>query len=173
VPAPRPQPRGVDPDVALAATVLADEQRLVDLVDATVEQHPGLRDALAPTRDVHAAHVELLNDAVPDGAAAVSPSPASPPVSPEVTTEITPSPTESPSATSTPSPGETATAVPGRRGDALAALAAAEDALALLDKRSAFAARSGAFARVLASMAAAATQQAVLLAQLPAARGGR
>jgi len=46
---------------------------------------------------------------------------------------------------------------------ALAELARAEEELSLLDKRSAFAAQSGAFARVLASMAAAAAQQVALL----------
>jgi hypothetical protein len=46
---------------------------------------------------------------------------------------------------------------------ALSALASAEDGLALVGRRSAFAAQSGAFARVLASMAASAAQQAATL----------
>jgi hypothetical protein len=54
---------------------------------------------------------------------------------------------------------------------ALAALAREEDRVALLGRRSAFTAESGAFARVLASMAAAASQQSVTLAA--AARGRR
>lgn len=169
VPAPTRRPRGVDPDVALAATVLADEQRMVELIDATVQEHPRLRDALAQAREVHRAHVELLNDAVPGGAtAAVSPA-ASPSVSPDVTV----SPEESPEGSTSESPGASSSAVPRRRRDALAALVDAEDALALLDKRSAFAAQSGAFARVLASMAAAAAQQAVLVAELRTRPGRR
>jgi hypothetical protein len=83
---------------------------------------------------------------------------------------VTPSPEGPTSGSPAPSPGATSSAVPRRPRQALADLAAAEDALALLDKRSAFAAQSGAFARVLASMAAAAAQQAVLLTEVPAAR---
>jgi hypothetical protein len=54
--------------------------------------------------------------------------------------------------------------VPASPGAALAALARAEEELAGKDRSSAMAARSGAFARVLASMAAAAEQQAVRVA---------
>jgi hypothetical protein len=53
--------------------------------------------------------------------------------------------------------------VPSDPARALRAIARREDELALVDKRSAFAAESGAFARVLASMAASAAQQAVVL----------
>jgi hypothetical protein len=61
--------------------------------------------------------------------------------------------------------------VPARAAVALAALAREEDRLSLLGRRSAFAAQSGAFARVLASMAAASAQQARTLAD--AAGGAR
>jgi hypothetical protein len=54
--------------------------------------------------------------------------------------------------------------VPPKAGAALAALARAEQRLSQVGRRSAFAAESGAFARVLASMAAAATQQSTQLA---------
>jgi hypothetical protein len=53
--------------------------------------------------------------------------------------------------------------VPASPGAALAALAREEERLSQVGKRSAFAAESGAFARVLASMAAAAAQHAVAL----------
>ncbi|MGA9748785.1 MAG: hypothetical protein WBQ50_15105, partial [Nocardioides sp.] len=53
--------------------------------------------------------------------------------------------------------------VPRDRRRAVLDLAGHEDSLALVDKRSAFAAESGAFARVLASMGAAAAQQAAAL----------
>jgi hypothetical protein len=169
VPAPQRRPRGIDPDVALAATVLADEQRMVDLIDATVEEHPRLREALALARDVHRTHVELLNDAVPEGATAA----VSPAASPSVSPEVTPSPDQSAEGPASETPGATSSPVPRRRRAALADLISAEDALALLDKRSAFAAQSGAFARVLASMAAAAAQQAVLIAELRSRRRRR
>ena len=67
------------------------------------------------------------------------------------------------SAGASPSPTATASQVAEDPERALAAVARAEDELTLTGKRSAFAAESGAFARVLASMAAAAAQQAVLL----------
>ena len=130
----------VDPDVLLAATVLADEQRLLDLVDATLARFPGLIDVLTAARDAHAAHVALLEEAAPDE----------------------PLPSAGPSASSAPEP-EAEAAVPHDRRRALMRLARREDDLALVDKRSAFAAESGAFARVLASMAASAAQQATLV----------
>ena len=61
-----------------------------------------------------------------------------------------------------PSPTGSPT-VPARRPRAVAALADAEDRLALVGRRSAFAAQSGAFARVLAGMSASAAQHAVAL----------
>jgi hypothetical protein len=147
----RPAEPQVDPDVLLAATVLADEQRLLELVDATLARFPRLTDVLTPTRDAHAAHVALLEEAAPD-----EPLPSA-------------SPTEAPSTPSTTStPGSEAdgeTQVPRDRRRALREVARSEDDLALVDKRSAFAAESGAFARVLASMAASAAQQATLIRQ--------
>ena len=145
----------VEPDVALAAAVLADEQRVLDLVDATVGRHPQLAGTLAGARAVHVQHVRLLTHAVPGGATeSATPSPAAP--------------TSNPTATTTPTDGRSGTPtaeadVPADRRRAVAAVARAEDDLTLTGKRSAFAAQSGAFARVLASMAAASAQQAVLL----------
>lgn len=135
-----PSPR-TDPDVALAATVLAREQGLLDRVLATLHRHPGLRADLGAARSAHRSHVDLLTDAVPLGA---RPSASPPGATPHV---------------------------PARAPAALAALSREEDRHAELGRRSAFAAESGAFARVLASMAAAASQQAAALSG--AAKGGR
>jgi hypothetical protein len=136
------EPR-TDPDVPLAAAVLAAEQDLVDRIDATVAAHPRLERVLAATREIHTAHVDLLADAAPES----------------------PSPSAAARGSGTPSPS--AAAEPGRvsrdPGRALQALARHEDELSLADKRSAFAAESGSFARVLGSMAAAAAQQAAVL----------
>jgi hypothetical protein len=139
----------VDPDVALAAAVLGDEQAALDRVLATVRRHPGLADVLSGAQSAHQAHVALLIKAVPRSArasASASPSDVSPLVSPSV-----------PSATAA------GPRVPSRSRPALLVLARQEDRLGLLGRRSAFAAQSGAFARVLASMAAAAAQQSETL----------
>jgi hypothetical protein len=140
-----------DPDVALAAAVLTDEQDMLDRVLATLRRHPRLEPLLAGARAAHQAHVELLTDAVPERARRSSvPSPSSG-TSPSVSPSVAPSAGASPR-------------VPARAPAALAVLAGQEDRLALLGRRSAFTAESGAFARVLASMAAAASQQSVTLA---------
>jgi hypothetical protein len=151
-----PSTPDTDPDVALAATVLADEQAMLDRIAATVARHPGLAGRLAAARAAHQAHVDLLTKAVPKEAR-VSPS-ASPSqdAAPSVSPSVPPSPTAAP-------------AVPARPPRALAVLADQEDRLSLVGRRSAFAAQSGAFARVLASMSASAAQHAVALADA----GGR
>lgn len=150
---PRPKaPPRTDPDVDLAAAVLAAEQSMVDLVDATLAAHPRLERVLAQTRSVHLSHVTLLDDAAP---------PEDPPDgTPDDATSGSASPT-TPSPTGTES--EAPRRVPRDRGRALRLLANAEDDLSLSNKQSAFAAKSGSFARVLASMAAASAQQAAVL----------
>lgn len=142
-----------DPDVALAATVLGDEQALIDRIDATVARHPQLAALLTDTRTAHEAHVDLLREAAPDdpGSAAEDAPSSSPDPSPSA---------GAPQAEDTDRPSRD----PER---ALRDLARREDDLALVDKRSAFAAESGTFARVLASMAASAAQHAVLLRTAP------
>jgi hypothetical protein len=148
-PAATEEPRS-DPDVPLAAAVLAAEQGLVDRIDAAVAAHPRLERVLAGTREVHAAHVALLADAAPG-----EPSPtASPPASGGASGD-----TSGGASPTTEEPDR----VPGDPARALRALARHEDELSLADKRSAFAAESGGFARVLGSMAAAAAQQAAVL----------
>ena len=122
------------------ATRLGAETPALDLVDATIARFPRLEDALSPARDAHTAHIALLQDAAPDE----------------------PLPTAGPSDTATEAP-ERSFEVPPDRRRAVKRLARHEEDLALIDKRSAFAAESGAFARVLASMAASAAQQAAVL----------
>lgn len=129
-----PAGRTVEPDVRLAATVLGVERAMLARVLVTQRRHPRLAGPLAAARAVHQAHVDLLVTAVPKG-------------------------TGSPG----PSDGRRPT-VPTSPVAALSALARAEDRLAETGRRSALAAESGAFARVLASMAAAAAQQAVHVA---------
>lgn len=145
----RPESPRTDPDVGLAAAVVAAEQALVDLIDATLEAHPKLSRVLDSTRAVHEAHVNLLADAAPAGSTA----------------------SNSPSPGTVEAPADRR--IPRNAARALRALAADEEQLSLADKQSAFAAQSGSFARVLASMAAAAAQQAERLRSAPAAGGGR
>jgi len=76
----------------------------------------------------------------------------------------------SPSASPTGSP--TTPDVPRDPDRAVRRLARQEDKLSLFDRQQAFTARSGAFARLLASMAAAAAQQAVGLGHRPRPSGG-
>ena len=146
----RQRAREVDPDVVLAATVLVEEQALLARIEATMDRFPALAGTLGAAAAVHQAHVGLLEDAAPDEAASASASP---------------SPDDSSSPRRRP--------VPRDRRRAVLDLARGEDSLALVDKRSAFAAESGAFARVLASMAAAAGQQAATLRAAAPAPGAR
>jgi len=150
-PTPAPEPR-TDPDVALAAQVLLAEQALLDRAERTLAMHPRLERLLGPVRDGHAAHVDLLAEAAPDEPSA------------------TPSLEASTGVSSTPL--ETGGRVPRDATRALRSLADAEDALSRSNRTSAFTAESGSFARVLASMAAAAAQQSVVLraARVPAGR---
>lgn len=134
-----------DPDIALASRALARERAMLRQVTATVRAHPGLAEVLAGTRTTHRAHVQVLARVVPG------------------------QPSSSPSPTPTAA-GDQKQAVPHRPGAALAALAHQEARLARLGRASAQAARSGAFARVLASASAAAAQQ---VRGLTAAAGAR
>lgn len=138
----------VDPDVELATSVVAAARTLLHQIDATMRRHPRLERVLTKTREVHEAHVSLFEEAVPTdtGSAADGPS--------------------SDAGATDPGP------VPGDPARALQVVATAEDGLALTAKQAAFAAQSGAFARVLASMAAAAAQQSATL-RADRLRGGR
>jgi hypothetical protein len=60
-----PAARGTDPDVTLAATVLAQEEEMLARVDAALARHRTLRRTLTDARSAHLQHVRLLTDAVP------------------------------------------------------------------------------------------------------------
>jgi len=164
---------GVDPDVVVASHTLAAEQAMLDRVGAVIARHPGLQPRLSTVAVVHQAHVQLLTRAVPGSA---SPSgTATGTASPSPTGTASPSSSGSASPTTGPSsasPGPDTTEVPRKPADAVRWLADHENALCLFDKQQAFTARSGAFARLLASMAAAAAQQAVLLGSPAHGPGG-
>ena len=127
-----------DPDVALAVDALAAEQAALAAIQGTLERHHRLRETLAPMLVAHRAHVSLLAQAAPKG----SPSSA----------------TSSPSGAS-PAPFR----VRSGGGEALRSLSEMELGLTTSTKRGSFAAESGAFARLLASMAAASAQHSALL----------
>lgn len=135
---PTPTPR-LDPDVALAALVLREEQAMLSRIGATIETHPRLARALGGARTAHRAHVALLTRAVPRDQLPTAPSGG-------------------------------AARVPRRARAALTAVARAEAVLADSGRRHALTARSGAFARILASTSAAALQLSVQLADIPGPR---
>jgi hypothetical protein len=153
---PEPVEPEIDPDVAVATEALAAQTAMIELVRATEERHGSLRGRLGPVLAAHEAHAALLSDAVPSEASA-TPSPS-------------PSASGSTSPTSPASPDDRRTRVPGDPARALQQVVAAEQTLATTTKRHAFRAQSGAFARVLGSMAAAAAQHAVVLEAAPAGR---
>lgn len=179
-----PVPDGpqVDPDVAVAAEVLAAATAVLALVRATADRHPALAGRLGPVAVAHEAHTALLDDAVP-GEATASPSPA------PSGGDAAGSPTASPTGVGTGRTGDTGpTGGAGRTGQgtrpegeagvgtdgrdpavprsprrALEQVVTAERDLATRTKQLAFKAQSGAFARVLGSVAASAAQHAALL----------
>jgi hypothetical protein len=154
---PEPVEPEVDPDVVVAAEALANQEQILELLGATSERHPGLAQRLAPAVAAHEAHAALLADAVP------------PDVEADLTTSPTPIPTTPPSPTSGPEAAPTR--VPRNRARAIDRVVAAERELATATKQHAFRARSGGFARLLGSMAAAAAQNEAVLASEPPAGG--
>jgi hypothetical protein len=58
----------LDPDVALAASALVQEQNVLDVVLATRQRHKSLRAVLADPQKVHRQHLKLLMNAVPSSA---------------------------------------------------------------------------------------------------------
>ena len=144
----------VDPDVAVASEALAGQRAVLDLVVATQDAHPALRRDLAPLVGTHEAHVKLLGEVVPPGLAGGA--------------------TAVPSASATPAAASrrSSRAVPRDPAKALADLVASEQQLTDATKQHAFVAESGAFARLLGSMAAAAAQHVVVLGAVDPGRGG-
>lgn len=140
----------VDPDVAVAADALAGQKAVLELIAATQERHKGLAQVLTQPLTTQQAHVAVLARAVPD--------------------DVSPSPSTSPSPS--PSGPDRRTRVPGDPARALQKVVRAEQDLRTSTKRLAFNAESGAFARILGSMAAAAAQQAAVLETARAAGQG-
>lgn len=151
---------------------------MLDAVTATVTRHKSLRAQLAATLSVHERHVRLLTRAVPEearpsatGSATSSATPsatASAPAAPSGSTGAGATGPDGASAAGSPSAAASQSEGPEDRvprdpGHAVRRLARQEDRLSLANKRASFAAGSGAFARLLASMAAAAAQQSVVL----------
>lgn len=130
------QPVDPDPDVAVAVALLARVSHSLERQEATVTTYPGVEDLLADLRRVEREHRDLLDRAVPG----------------EATT-----------GRGRGDPGPDPTGVPEDRSSALRALDQDLADLVLEHKQGAFAARSGAFARVLAGMAAGLAQQQTLL----------
>lgn len=135
---PAPVEPEVDADVALAAEALTQQRTMIDLISASQERHPRLARLLGPLLTAHDAHASLLAEAAPDDES------------------------EQPSPSATPE-SDRRTRVARNPARAVDDLVRAERALVVATKRHAFRARSGAFARVLAGMAAAAAQNATLL----------
>jgi hypothetical protein len=181
---------GLDPDVVVAGDTLAAERDMLDAIDATMARHQGLQPLLTPVAAVHQAHVDLLTRAVPGSATSPSAGPsasasagpsllaspsAAPPGSPAGASSsgstAGASPSGSPTGSASPSAAPPTADVPRDPDRALRRLARHEDRLSLFDRQQAFTARSGAFARLLASMAAAAAQQAMGLGRRPNGTG--
>lgn len=123
----------VSPDVAVAAAALQAITRSANAVGRTARRHPRLKAALAGLAALHAAHLRLLQDAVPAG--------------------------HRRDTTAGPAPAT----VPHRPPAALAAVAHDEHDLRAQLEGLAVRARSGEFARLLAAMSAAVGQQLAVL----------
>jgi hypothetical protein len=150
---PGPVEPEVDPDVALATAALESQTAVVDLIRRTRDRHPSLSVLVAPVLAAHEAHAALLAEAsAPHGAPSASPA----------RSDVGRSPVPQSPVPRTP--------VPGTPGRALRRLVVAEQELTTAVKQQAFKARSGAFARVLGSMAAASAQNAVVLGSRSGAR---
>lgn len=126
-----------NPDLPRVQDALAGEEAVLAAVQQVQRRQRTLRKALAATAAVHQSHVDLLRSAAED-AASPSPSP-SPPVA----------------------------RVPRDPAAAVAALVRLERKLAADHVDTAMGSRSGVLARVVASMSAAAAQQAVVVGALP------
>ena len=138
-----------DPDVVVATDALAAQRAMLALLAAVSARHGRLGGRLVPVTAAHEAHVDLLDGAVPTQA----PSPAP---------TASPARTNGPATEEGPEPAPRVHNAPER---ALRQVIAAERELATTTKRLAFVAQSGAFARLLGSIAASAAQQAQVLQQ--------
>lgn len=123
------KPAALAPDVAVATRALAEIKAVRAAVASTQTRFPATRSQLAAVAKMHQAHERSLADAVPDRAAATG--------------------------SADPAPY----AVPRKREAALGKLAAREQQLHDTIDGLALRAQSGDFARLLASMGAAVSQQ--------------
>lgn len=121
--------RDLAPDVGVAVEAATAIRRVALAVTGTGERHPALAATLAGLRATHAAHLDAVVDAVPDGV--------------------------DPSSAGSGAPDT----VPARPARALAQLVAAERSLHDTLVGLALRAESGPFARLLGAMAAALSQQ--------------
>jgi hypothetical protein len=124
--------------------MVAEKTRLLAAYQATAEQHPSLEPLLAEFADRVEAHIEALRSALATTPLASDTSPTSPGSAAEGAGAHTPS-------------------VPARRGAALRALAAAEESPAASRRSAVTTAGSGAFAALVASVAACELAHAALL----------
>lgn len=162
---------GIDPDVAVAAQSLEEQETVLALVEATLQRHRALTGVLAPVAATHRAHVAVLRRALPAGTRPSSPPPSPASSPPSSAPSSAPSSPPSSPRSSPPSAGGRAPSVPRAPGQALRQVVVAEQDLRTSTKQHAETARGGAFARVLGSMAAAAAQQAVVLASSAGGKG--
>jgi hypothetical protein len=144
---PRRPAQAPDPDVVVATEALSAVHAALALVEATSQRHPALVDRLEALGEAHREHLSVLDDAVPED----GPSP-----------DVAPSPSGGLQAPD-PAPQGTETSAPQRPAEALARVVASEAATTVQLKRLAFRARSGAFARLLGSVAASGAQHAAVL----------
>lgn len=126
-----------NPDVDRVQDALRGEETMLAAVQQVQRRQKSLRKALDATAAVHQSHVDLLRSAVED---AGSPS---------------------------PSPSPPAGTLPRDPAGSVAALVRLERKLTADHVDTAMGSRSGVLARVVASMSAAAAQQAVLIGALP------
>ena len=141
-------PLGDDPDRERVLAGLRDERLVLERIARVRRRHRSLRRTLAPAEAVHRAHVGLLGRAGDDP--------------------------DDPADAGDPGGGGAPGGVPVDPAQAVAQLVRLERDLAARHATTAMRARSGVLARVIASMSAAAAQQAVVLGSLEAdAPGGR
>lgn len=159
----------VDPDIAVAAGALRQQEQMLELLRATGERHGGLAPRLEGALSAHQEHAAMLRKAVPANAASPSP-----------TADDESTPGSSPSGTPSSTPGSASSGagtapvyVARRPRRALESVVQAEEELGAAMRQHAFRAESGAFARVLGSMAASSSQHAFLLRSSLTRGGGR
>lgn len=72
---PEPSPTPEDPDLAIRARIVQQEDDLIAAYDTAIRQFPELAEDLTPLRDQHLAHRAALVDASASASTSASPSP--------------------------------------------------------------------------------------------------